>query len=443
MILFSSRRVLFSALLTSLLAGPAIACSSGDDTNNGGPDLQPDAGTSDAPVLPDEDPNDDAAAPDDDAGADAGDAAPRTCSDDLVCHTALPPKSFLRDVWSAGDGVVWAVGRKDALLTNANGTIVRWDGAAWTEVFTDPLRFHAIWGSGPTDIWVGGGSGLFHGTGPSASQITWTKVRSEPIVSIWGASANDIWAVGHSNGFDGKVLHYTGAGAGGADGWEIDPISSRPAMYVKVWGSSSGDVWLGGAEFATCGFSYCNGTRAFALHRVPDGDGGVTWSEDGMPDFIGIVPGAGVHAGSTFSGGGSPTGDSVWMMGSRSPTKPDQYSSSPVYDVVFVGTRKADGSGYTWSDSTFGTCTGQVFCQGAWFNRAVWGKAPNDVYLAGEHGQLRHWNGTSFTHVKTTLQKIPMMKSLYGMWGSSGTDLWIVGDEIALHKVDKGSLSQL
>lgn len=437
------RRILFSALFTSLVVAPAIACSSPDDGNEAGPDTLPDASTGDAPAVED----DTDAASTVDGGADAGDAAPRTCSDDFVCHTALPPKSFLRDVWSADGDVVWAVGWKDALLSDADGAILRWDGAAWTEVFTDPLRLHAIWGSSPTDIWVGGDSGLFHGTGPSPSQITWTKVRSEPIVSIWGASANDVWAVGHTMSwqevFDGKVLHYTGPGADGSDGWKIDPISSRPAMYRKVWGSSSGDVWIGGAEFSTCGYSHCNGTRAFALHRVPDGDGGMSWSEDGLPDFVGIVQGTGIHRGSMFSGGGSITTDSVWMMGSRSPTQLDPILGSPVFDVLFIGTRNTDGSGYTWSDGTFGTCAGQVICKGLWFNRAVWGKGPNDVYMAGDHGQLRHWNGTSFTHVKTTLEKIPIRASLHAMWGSSGTDLWIVGDEIALHKVDKGSLSQL
>ncbi len=442
MILSTSRRIFSSAHLASVLAASAIACSSDDDTNGSGP--QPDASAPDAPVLPDEDASD-AGAPNVDA--DAGDATPRTCSDDFICHTALPPKSFLRDVWSAGDGVVWSVGWKDPLLYDADGVILRWDGAKWNEVFTDPLRLHAIWGSSPTDIWVGGDSGLFHGTGPSPSEIAWTKIRSEPIVSIWGSSANDVWAVGHTrtwqDSFDGKVLHYTGAGGAGADAWEIDPISSRPAMFRKVWGSSASDVWIGGAEFATCGYSYCDGTRAFALHRAPDGDGGLSWSEDGMPDFVGFVPGTGIHQGSMFSGAGSMTADSIWMMGSRSPTAYDPILGSPVFDVLFTGTRKTDGSGYTWTDTTFGTCKGQVFCKGVWFNRAVWGKTANDVYMAGDFGQLRHWNGTSFVHVKTTLEKIPIKNSLFGMWGSSGTDLWIVGDEIALHKVDKGGLSQL
>ncbi|WP_146649371.1 hypothetical protein [Labilithrix luteola] len=428
----TNRRILFSALLASALAAPAIACSTGDDTNVTNDDGQPDASAPDAPSIPKG--GEDASVPDADAGIDAA-VPPRTCSEDAVCYTTLPPKSFLRDVWSAGDGVIWAVGWADPLLYNADGLILRWDGTAWTEHSRIPLRLNAIWGSSATDIWVGGDGGLFHGTGPSSAAITWTKVRSEPIVSIWGSSANDVWAVGHTQDkLDGKVLHYRGPSAEG-DGWEIDPISSRPAAFRKVWGSSASDVWLGANEFSTCGYPQCNGTRAFALHRAPDG----TWSEDGLPDFVGITA---VHHGSEFSGGGSITEGSVWMMGSRSPTTYEPPAYGLITDILFVGTRKADGSGYSWTDTTFGSCSGYD-CKGVWFNRAVWGKTPNDVYLAGDKGQLRHWNGTSFTYVKTRLDKLPLMTSFYGMWGSSSTDLWIVGDEIALHKVAKSDPTNL
>ncbi len=437
MTILMSRRILFPvlpALLVSLVATSAIACSSGEDTNDVIDDGQSDASAPDAPVVI---PNEDLTASDGGASPDSGVEPPRTCSDDNICHTALPPNSFLRDVWSAGDGVVWAVGWKDKQLTSADGVILRWDGTSWTQQHKAPLRLNAVWGSSPTDIWVGGDSGLFHGTGPSSAQLTWTKVRSEPIASIWGSSANDVWAVGHTRTwkdfFDGQVLHYRGPSANGSDGWEIDPLSSRPAAYRKVWGTSAQDVWIGGHEFSTCGFTFCEGSRAFALHRVPDRDGGFTWNE-ATADFVGIEPGTGSSRGSQFSGGGSIGTSDVWLMGSKAPR-----TSTPTYDVLFIGTN--DGAGdYTWSDGTFGTCQGTGCGFGLWFNRAVWGKTPNDVYLAGDFGQLRHWDGSTFSLVKTTIDAIPLTTAFYAMWGTSSTDLWIVGDEIALHKVSPTKL---
>ncbi|MDF2697026.1 MAG: hypothetical protein K0S65_5409, partial [Labilithrix sp.] len=340
---------------------------------------------------------------------------------------------------SAGDGVVWAVGWNDQLITDAEGTILRWDGHAWAVHFKAEKRLNAVWGSSPTDLWVGGDDGLYHGTGPSSAEITWTKVRSEPIASIWGTSANDVWAVGSTKTwqtlFDGKVLHYQGPVSDGGDGWEIDAISSRPAAYRKVWGTSDSDVWIGGSEFSTCGMDICNGTRAITLRRRPAAGGGFEWSDAAMPGFRGIEPATGIHPGSEFSGGGFVGQDRVWVMGSQAPKT---NNVAPVYDVLFMGTPKSDGSGdYAWSDGTFGTCTRNgtvVGCKGLWFSRAVWGKDPNDVFLASDSGQLRHWDGSSFSFVKTTIEKVPITASLFAMWGSSSTDLWIVGDEIALHK---------
>ncbi|MDF2695572.1 MAG: hypothetical protein K0S65_3955, partial [Labilithrix sp.] len=177
------------------------------------------------------------------------------------------------------------------------------------------------------------------------------------------------------------------------------------------------------------------GSRGFTLRRRPDGDGGLTWSEAGLPDFVGILPLTGAHRGSQFSAGGSIGTENVWLMGSKSPA-----TSGPVYDVLFKGAKKTDGSGdYTWSDSSFGTCEGNPPCDGVWFTRAIWSTSRNSVYLASDNGQLRHWDGNNFTFVKTTVQKIPLYKNLYAMWGTSDTDLWIVGDDVALHKVAPSS----
>ncbi|AKV01075.1 hypothetical protein AKJ09_07738 [Labilithrix luteola] len=417
------RGLMFSALLASCAVAPAIACANNDPSNA----LVDDGGALDASTAPRDDGSAETPDANDDASEGDVDAHVRTCSLDDVCHTALPPNSYLRDVWSAGDGVVWAVGWNDPLVTATTGTILRWDGATWTVHFKDANRLHAIWGSSANDIWVGGDNGLFHGTGASSATLTWTKVRSEPIVSIWGTSANDIWAVGSMKTwkyfFDGNVLHYSGPTSDG-DGWTIDPISSRPIGFRKVWGTSASDVWLGGTEDSGCGDGCWMGAHAVTFRRRPDGHGGYVWSQDALPEF------GAVGGGSNFMGGGSITPDDVWLMGNLS----TQIRSS--YDVVFTGNPKRDGSGdYAWSSATFGTCRGDdSACNGIWFTRAVWGKTPNDVYVAGDFGKLRHWNGTAFSLVRTTIKKIPPTTALYAMWGSSSTDLWIVGDAIALHK---------
>ncbi len=397
-------------LAASLLAA---ACSS-TDARSSGPEDEADASSADATTESDGGTRElDASSESADAGPDA---AVRTCSDDGVCHTALPPSSWLSDVWGDGTGVLWAVGAVDKQLPGASGLLLRWDGKAWASQTIAAKRLSAIWGSGPTDVWIGGSDGLFHGTGTSSASLTWTKVLSDPITSIWGSSANDVWATSSANRFvfDGKVLHFTG----GAAGWEVDPISSRPVAFRKVWGTS-GDVWLGGNEDGGCSdVNRCNyGARAIALHRRPDGAGGFTWSEDDAPDFGGTP-----FWGSDFTGAASTTPQNVWLLG-----------SDGFLDAHFNGTPKIDGS-FDWQKGTFGTCHAQLQCEGIQFTRAVWGTSANDVYLGGDSGQLRHWNGTTMTLMKVSIDVLPNVASITAMWGSSKDGLWIVGDQIALHK---------
>ncbi|MBN9159969.1 MAG: hypothetical protein BGO98_37355 [Myxococcales bacterium 68-20] len=425
-----SKHVVGSMLLASSIALVGIACSNGD-SGDSEEHVTPDGGHPDASLDAD---GRDASALVPDASDDAPDAGPRTCSDDDVCHTALPPDSYLRDVWSAGNGVVWAVGWTEVKNRVPTGTVFRWDGSAWTVHFEMKDRLHTVWGSGSTDIWIGGEGGLFHGTGASSEAITWTKVRSESISSIWGSSATDIWAVGslwqYTNPYRGTVLHFKGPSANGGDGWEVDPLTSRPAAYQKVWGTSGSDVWLAAVEDNQCTDRYlCRGSRGFVLRSRPDGAGGFTWSEDAMPDFGRVALDS---FGSVVTGGASIGGGDTWLFGNK----------ANQYDAFFRGALKTGGSGdYGWSEGTFGTCRDLVSlrgCQGLWLTRAVWGRTPNDVYIAGDYGQLRHWNGTSFSLVKTTIKKIPLQASLFAMWGTSSTDLWIVGDRVALHKVAPG-----
>jgi trimeric autotransporter adhesin len=65
-------------------------------------------------------------------------------------------KASLAGVWGSGANDVWAVG--------AGGTLLHWDGAAWSATRSGATRdLNAIWGSGPHDVWiVGAGGTILH-----------------------------------------------------------------------------------------------------------------------------------------------------------------------------------------------------------------------------------------------------------------------------------------
>jgi hypothetical protein len=65
---------------------------------------------------------------------------------------------------------------------------------------------------------------------------------------------------------------------------------------------------------------------------------------------------------------------------------------------------------------------------------AVWGSGPNDVYVAGEVGQLRHFDGTQWSDESTGTGA-----HLTGVWGSGPTDVYVsTYSNALLHSEDGG-----
>jgi hypothetical protein len=63
--------------------------------------------------------------------------------------------------------------------------------------------------------------------------------------------------------------------------------------------------------------------------------------------------------------------------------------------------------------------------------RAFWwihGVSDSEMYISGEGGEVHRFDGASLTLVDAGA---PAQSTLYGVWGGSGDDLWIVGGAIA------------
>jgi hypothetical protein len=57
------------------------------------------------------------------------------------------------------------------------------------------------------------------------------------------------------------------------------------------------------------------------------------------------------------------------------------------------------------------------------FLKGVWGSSETDVFAVGENGMIIHYDGVEWTKMKS-----PTGEHLYGVWGSSGTDVFAVGE---------------
>lgn len=60
--------------------------------------------------------------------------------------------------------------------------------------------------------------------------------------------------------------------------------------------------------------------------------------------------------------------------------------------------------------------------------RGVWGSSPSDVWLVGGKGRILHWNGLTLAP-----REAGTGKDLFAVWGRSSSDVYFAGDAVVLH----------
>lgn len=328
------------------------------------------------------------------ASTEAG--CPLTCADAPWCPVpiTLSPYATLTAVWGSGKNDVWAVG--------SNGTVVHWDGAAWTSI---PLQvtntFNTVWGSGPNDVWIASATdSVFRAKGFSGATTKFeregTPLPSDghvPVRRIWGTSPDDVILAGHrydlpAGEWDyivGNMLRRGSDGDGGV-GWL--PILGEENV-LALWGTSSEDLWI-----TADGSSSAPWKVSMTYHGKPGPDGTLEWTN------VDSRSSAALRA----------------LWGS---------SASDIWAVGDVGTIR-HLTNTTASEWTITPSPTREDLYG------LWGSAADDVWAVGAAGAILHYDGKGWSEV---LAAFPagQKPDLRGVWGSAKNDVWIVGDGVTLH----------
>ncbi|MFL5495089.1 MAG: hypothetical protein ACJ8DC_11960 [Gemmatimonadales bacterium] len=94
----------------------------------------------------------------------------------------------------------------DVVAVAGDGVVFRYDGTQWrSEQSGTPLFLFGNWSSSPSNGFAVGETGvIIHSAGPGR---TWTSttVRADNLFGVWGSSASDVFAVGEG----GKIFHGT------------------------------------------------------------------------------------------------------------------------------------------------------------------------------------------------------------------------------------------
>ncbi|AKU93863.1 Type IV fimbrial biogenesis protein PilY1 [Labilithrix luteola] len=391
--------LLASALATpSLLLGLSMAscATSSDSAAPAKVDVVPDVDSS----TPGFDASSDGS-PDAGCESDSGNCTtkPLDCSEADFCDvpTNVDLRYSLTSVWGSSANDVWAVG--------SGGTIVHWNGTAWTGVDSGRKEtFNTVWGSSATDVWIGAAFDvILRTTGVQGSSTTFTRVGPvlwEDPMNFSGTLVNSLW------GANGEVFVGTDQNQRNAMWRHHAPVVEDPDYPPSEW--------------ETVGVN-CEspGVRCFNVNGVWGASASDIWAVTS----IGTVR----HATTSVADGGTVA---QWQSPiSLTTAALRAVWGSSANDVWFVGEGGTirrftnDGSGHLLPVESPTTET----------LRAIWGSAANDVWIVGDSGTILHWDGTSLKKA-TAVLPVGAKPRLSGVWGSSANDVWIVGQGgIALH----------
>lgn len=435
----SLRSVSVATTLAWALAQGVLACADSDSVEPAAPEGAQDASAdSSSTTLPPADATteSDGADANADASTDANtrdvDAGNPMCTTEGWCTTDAPASDWMNGIYNPGDGTAWAVSEQ--------GNVLVYDGKHWTihTALTVGSRLPAIIGRGPGDMWTGNSSGLWHseivedagltdGGDAGAANVVWTPVTlSEPIniLSMWASPAGDLYLAGTSKVAPvGKARLFSMPA--GTSTWVIDPlISARTDLNDPMGGTttSNGDVWMMvKVTGATTGANRI-------VHRRSQPS--VMWVDE-APVFDKLPS----EPNPSFWGIG-PAGDKIFISTKTNYSNACYYVGSDNGPVNDAGVPTMTWKRGTWLDPAMSDSSART---------GVWGSAANDVWTAGENGQINHFDGTNWQIGHYSIDGKPIIVNLNAMYARSNDDIWVVGGTtnaskttgqgIALHKL--------
>lgn len=176
----------------------------------------------------------------------------------------------------------------DIFVVGNGGTVLHFDGSAWTLQPTPTTEaLWGVWGASPDDVWAVGGRGtassvatLLHYDGDTWASVTLPEFQRPNVTAlykIWGTAADNIYAVGRS----GVILHYQG------DGW-VEEASGTGDDLIALYGTSASEiVAVGGRSNGRVAIWNGETWRAESLAPLP-GLNGVFMRTPGVVHVVGV-----------------------------------------------------------------------------------------------------------------------------------------------------------
>jgi len=354
---------------------------------------------------------------------------PGCSTDDWCWQFPQPQGNTLRAVWGSSDNDVWAVGD--------SGALVHFVGGQYKPVVSPTANpLHGLWGSGPNDIYaVGDRATVLHYDGQTWSRlpIAGGETGIGALNSVWGAGPDSVWIVGA----DGVVLHRSGG--------TLTRVNhgATTSLLLSVWGTGNSVYAVGGGgtlltyDGTTWSASVISGGTALEYLTAitgTDADNIFVASLNGQSSIIRRFHGGSWGSVSTCTdvpppdppvlcGPASPAGIyTLWAKGS------DVFAAG---DVLYTDTMNRDlthrhGTVKRWDGSKFIDMPQPGAPAVGYYG--VWGSSATNLFLVGLSGTIVRFDGTNFTSTSPVDNLTGVAAPMVGIAGSSSNSLTAVGD---------------
>jgi hypothetical protein len=296
---------------------------------------------------------------------------------------------------------VWAVGNR--------GTVIRFDGTAWTLVPTSTGSDLRAVVTTTTDVWIGGRSRTILRRNGSGWSSSGTVARD--VASFWASGPNDVWSVASDNV---DVFRWDGAR------WNRRIVSDY-GVFGAVSGTGPDDVWAVGGGGAVTHWDGVGWTDVFVPYVI-----------DGVDAIFAAGPND-LHAVATYSGCGFYGGGECYFARYRVVLHYDgqRWTAVPGLDASLGHAIYGSSASDIWLAGDHGSI--HHFDAHGWdpgyATNAVFAAGADDVWKVG--GSIEHWDGLSWT---TAAASIPAQHYLIAAHGSGPSDVYAVGNSgIVLH----------
>ena len=271
-------------------------------------------------------------------------------------------------------------------------------GYVWREIpsHTDAILYH-VWGSGPSDVFVGGNLGLIlHCDGMRCSRMP--LPAQAWAMKVGGTAADDVWAIGSVS-----VFRYDG------HAWRQIPVGLTVHRIGSMWAFGPSNVLFSIQQGKMLRFD----GKSFSKEQSPVNHLMQIWASSKTDVFAVGGYGNVIHY----------DGDSWKKMDSGTTAHLKSVWGSGPNNVYAVGDSGViiHYNGSRWQPQQSGVTEKLL---------AVWGSGPKDIYAAGRPDALLRFDGTRWRKVlvgwKETLG-VPSTASISGLWGSGPDCIYAVG----------------